>query len=319
MPNISDTSDLSCPLEITYQERMALAALDCLEYGLSVVPTHVGAIRDGRFVCTCGSGTCGKSAGKHPAVPWRSYQHFRPTARQIISWAVELPGYNIGAVHGQAPGTVVLDWDGDDGRDSRRQLERELGTLPVTPTIITGSGGEHQVFRHPGRHIPTNKGLRPGFDVRGDGGFSVLPPSRHYLGRTYEWDVDQHIDELPLANLPWAWVEFIATTSSAATNADSDIVWTPAPDGTPLVRDGRETFMRDCVWRTFCTLERRLGRQPTLDELFQAAGAQYLLSTDLSRAGRGADELRRKCNALLTRNPQHLPERKGLSKPFLAR
>ena len=85
------------------------------------------------------------------------------------------------------------------------------------------------------------------------------------------------------------------------------------------MRDGRETFMRDCVWRAFCTLERRLGRQPTLDELFQAAGDEYLPSADLSRAGRGADELRRKCNALLTRNPRHLPERKGLSKPFLAR
>ena len=97
------------------------------------------------------------------------------------------------------------------------------------------------------------------------------------------------------------------------------IVWTPAPDGTPLVRDGRETFMRDCVWRAFCTLERRLGRQPTLDELFQAAGANTCRRADLSRAGRGADELRRKCNALLTRNPKHLPERKGLSKPFLAR
>ena len=34
---------------------------------------------------------------------------------------------------------------------------------------------------------------------------------------------------------------------------------------------------------------------------------------------RGADELRRKCNAVLTRNPRHLPERKGLSKPFLSR
>ena len=308
--------------EATYQERMALAALDYLEYGFSVVPTHIGAISNGRFICTCGSSTCGKSAGKHPAVPWKRYQYFRPTARQIISWAVDFPGYNIGAVHGQASGTVVLDWDGDDGWESRRQLERELGELPATPTIITGSGGEHQVFRHPGRHIPTNKGLRPGFDVRGDGGFSVLPPSRHYLGRTYEWDVDQHIDDLPLAILPAAWIEFIAKSSSSSSlpcDTSTEIVWTPAPDGTPLVRDGRETFMRDCVWRAFCTLERQLGRQPTLDELFQAAGAQYLPCADLSRAGRGADELRRKCNALLTRNPRHLPERKGLSKPFLAR
>ncbi len=305
--------------EATYQERMALAALDQLEYGFSIVPTHIGAISNGGFICTCGSSTCGRSAGKHPAVPWKRYRYFRPTARQIISWAVDFPGYNIGAVHGQASGTVVLDWDGDDGWESRHQLERELGELPATPTIITGSGGEHQVFRHPGRHIPTNKGLRPGFDVRGDGGFSVLPPSRHYLGRTYEWDVDQHIDDLPLAILPAAWVRLIGTSPSSTSNTSSEIIWTPAPDGTPLVRDGRETFMRDCVWRAFCKLERHLGRQPALGELFEAAGAEYLSCADLRRAGRGADELRRKCNALLTRNPRHLPERKGLSKPFLAR
>jgi hypothetical protein len=305
--------------ETTYQERMALAALDYLEYGLSVVPTHIGAIANGRLICTCGASTCGRSAGKHPAVAWKRYQYVQPTVREIAFWAADFPGYNIGAVHGRASGTVVLDWDGDDGWESRRRLDGQLGELPATPTIITGSGGEHQLFRHPGLHIPTNKGLRPGFDVRGDGGFSVLPPSLHYLGRTYEWDVDQHIDDRPLADLPRAWIDFIATSRSSVSTASSEIVWVPAPDGTSLVRDGREGFMRDCVWRAFCKLERQLGRRPTLDELVQAASADYLPSVDLSRAGRGADELRHKCYALLTRNPKHLPERKGLSKPFLAR
>jgi hypothetical protein len=93
--------------EATYQERMAIAAQDYLEYGFAVVPTHIGAIRDGGFVCTCGSPTCGKSAGKHPAVAWKQYQYFRPTLRQIAGWANDFPGYNIGAVHGRASGTVV--------------------------------------------------------------------------------------------------------------------------------------------------------------------------------------------------------------------
>jgi hypothetical protein len=155
--------------------------------------------------------------------------------------------------------------------------------------------------------------------VRGDGGFSVLPPSKHYLGRTYEWDVDQHINDVPLADLPSAWVEYIATSSSSANQTGREIVRAQEPDGTFLVRDGRETFMRDCVWREFRGLERRLGRRPTLDELFEAAGTEYLPAVDLSRAGRGEDELRRKCSALLARHPEHLPERKGLTKPFLAR
>jgi len=285
-----------------YEERIELAALEYACRGFAVVPTHVGCITDGNYACTCGDPTCGKSAGKHPTVAWKRYQQCRPENSQVLAWFGHwFCGYNVGMVHGPASGTIVLDWDGDAGTESQCQLERELGRLPVTPAIITGSGGQHQLFKHPSCHIPTNKGLRKGFDVRGDGGFSVLPPSIHACQRHYEWDVDAHIDDVPLADLPKQWVRFIATASAASGGNTSEIVWTPAPDGTPLVTDGRETFMRDVVWKTYYQLAKRHGRSPTADELYAEAVANYAPYVDLKKPGRGLDQLRHKCSALLKR------------------
>ena len=64
-----------------------------------------------------------------------------------------------------------------------RQLERlesEHGTLPDTPVSLTGGGGQHVLFRHPGRPIKSVNGkLGRGLDLKGDGGYIVLPPSKH--------------------------------------------------------------------------------------------------------------------------------------------
>lgn len=207
-------------------------------------------------------------------------------------------------VHGAISGTVLLDWDGDEGLETQERLERRLGKLPPTPTVLTGGGGSHQVCRHPGIHIPTATRLEPGFDVRGDGGFSVLPPSMHATVREYAWDVNHHIDDMPLADLPAAWVGFISRPATGAGNSKTAVTWTPAPDGTPLVTDGRETFMRDVVWKTYHRLIAQTHRDPTVDELYKEAVASYAPFVDLKKPGRGLDQLSEKCSALLRRIAQ---------------
>ena len=45
-----------------------------------------------------------------------------------------------GIATGAVSGVVVIDVDGDAGRDSLAALEAELGPLPDAPTVITASG-----------------------------------------------------------------------------------------------------------------------------------------------------------------------------------
>lgn len=54
-----------------------------------------------------------------------------------------------------------------------------------------GGGGRHLYFRHPGgdfvNRAGIRPGIRPGIDLRGDGGYVVAPPSIHPSGRPYLW------------------------------------------------------------------------------------------------------------------------------------
>ena len=59
------------------------------------------------------------------------------------------------------------------------KLLAEHGPLPETLEVRTPRGGRHIYFRHPGTKVPsrTNYPL-PALDVRGDGGYVLIPPSK---------------------------------------------------------------------------------------------------------------------------------------------
>src|SRR5690606_30972150 len=81
---------------------------------------------------------------------------------------------------------VVLDVDGEQGRQSLAQVARGL---PPTPISNTGKGS-HYIYRHPGFEVRNFAGKLPGLDFRGDGGYIVAPPSIHPSGRQYEWAIE---------------------------------------------------------------------------------------------------------------------------------
>jgi hypothetical protein len=98
---------------------------------------------------------------------------------------------------GIVTGLVVLDVDAPIGLESLLDLEHEHGRLPGTASVTTPRGGEHRYFRHPGGRVPCSAGLiATGIDLRADGGYVILPPSRSPAGR-YEVEV-----EAPLAPMP---------------------------------------------------------------------------------------------------------------------
>jgi hypothetical protein len=156
-------------------------------------------------VCACGDPEC-TDQGKHPTkANWQG----RATRDevQIRKWWAAQPKRNIGALTGAAGGIWAVDVevrDGEDGRETILELEREHGLLPDTVEAITGSGGTHLIYAYPDRdwYVPNGVKVLPGVDVRGEGGYIVIAPSIHKSGRRYSWDVDRHPDDVQLAGAP---------------------------------------------------------------------------------------------------------------------
>jgi len=144
--------------------------------------------------------------GKRPLVQWAAYQQRCAVVDELTSWFEQWPNANVGIVTGAVSGIVVLDVDRRHGGAlSLAQLDIELGPIPMTIEAATGGGGRHLYFRHPGGRVTNRVGLRPGIDLRGDGGCVVAPPSVHPSGRRYTWMLGHSPDEIEIAPLP-AWV-----------------------------------------------------------------------------------------------------------------
>jgi Bifunctional DNA primase/polymerase, N-terminal/Primase C terminal 1 (PriCT-1) len=72
---------------------------------------------------------------------------------------------------------------------------------------VTGGGGRHFYFAHPGGFTPNRAGLTQGIDLRGDGGYVVAPPSLHPSGKHYAWAGGRSPDAMAPAVLP-RWLLF---------------------------------------------------------------------------------------------------------------
>jgi hypothetical protein len=109
----------------------------------------------------------------------------------IRGWWRAEPLSNIGLACGAVSNLFVLDVDpGHGGEDSLASLVGCHGELPRTVESLTGGGGRHLLFRHPGFPVRNLVGFYDGLDNRGDGGYILAPPSVHPSGRRYRWAPD---------------------------------------------------------------------------------------------------------------------------------
>ncbi|WP_062441315.1 bifunctional DNA primase/polymerase [Herbidospora daliensis] len=113
-----------------------------------------------------------------------------------------IPGGLVAIRTGAVSGIVVVDIDtldehGSDGIKTAARLD-EAGVLPGTITAVTPSGGTHLVYAHPGGRVTGGTGkLGPGVDVKADGGYFVVGPSRSpKTGEPYRWIGDRFDLEL---------------------------------------------------------------------------------------------------------------------------
>jgi hypothetical protein len=198
---------------------------------------------------------------------WKGHQNELVPEFTFARWYGETGTFsrrqNMGLVTGRASGnTFVVDLDTHRNDEARRWwselLQTHNGGLPLT-TIEqrTGGGGRQILFRGPeGWTAPTNKtGI--GVDIRGQGGFAMLPPSRHDSGLIYQWLPRHAPTEIGVLDAPGWLLEAVERLVAEHGGGEregprpaSQSTSSPANayDAFGHRIDGREEAMRDLVW-----------------------------------------------------------------------
>jgi hypothetical protein len=127
-------------------------------------------------------------------------------------------GCNVGIQTGKASGIVVVDVDPRNGGDATlSDLITDHGIMPETLQAITGGGGYHLFFNHPG--VKLRGKLGDGIDIKSDGGFIVAPPSVHPdTKERYQWRNSYGIADMP------QWMLEMLTAPPTAREATSEAI-----------------------------------------------------------------------------------------------
>lgn len=142
---------------------------------------------------------------KSPPLTKHGHQDASTSEKQIRLWWEKWPAANIGIPTGEE--FWVLDIDPrHGGEESREALVAQHGRLRDTLRQLTGGGGSQYLYAMPELATITNAtevcGWK-GIDVRGVGGYIVVPPSIHPSGRKYDWDGIEPMQEPIHPADPW--------------------------------------------------------------------------------------------------------------------
>ena len=153
-------------------------ALAYLAAGVAVIPT---CWTDDNGQCLAEGANHGKncrSPGKMSLVKWKEYQDRLPSQNEITAWWQQWPDANIAGITGAVSQLVVLDFD---DKQLLYQHPHFHLWLETTPVVETARGGH--VYFHTSQ--PMRNAHFTGIDVKGDGGYVMLPPSLHKSGHEY--------------------------------------------------------------------------------------------------------------------------------------
>lgn len=211
------------------------AALECASRGLPVFP--------------CSPKT------KAPLTP-HGFQNASVDTNVIVRWWTKCPTAAIGIPTGETSQRVVVDLDMKDGKNGCAEFEkiaRPHGGAPETYTIGTPSAGLHLYFRWPGIRIPNStEKLGRGVDVRGDGGYVLVPPSKTSVG-PYSVELDS-----PVADLPTWLLELLRPVAQVPPPTHGSLIvrstFCRTDASEAEVRRALETIDPDCSYQDWCSV-----------------------------------------------------------------
>ena len=142
----------------------------------------------------------GQKRCKRPLTP-NGFKDASTDPVQVETWWRQNPDAMIGVPTGPRSGIWAVDLDldrGIDGPAAMARLEAEHGPLPPTVETQTPRGGRHLLFAWDAeRPVANSSGsLPPGIDIRGDGGYVIVPPSKRQDGASYQWETRLGIPSL---------------------------------------------------------------------------------------------------------------------------
>lgn len=146
---------------------------------------HFHYLADGAPACSCNGGARCEAIGKHPAIKWKSGAT-RDETTVGGWWRGRFANCGIGCATGPS-NLAVFDLDGQKGLATFHELLRST-EWPLTPRSKTARGW-HVFFRAPEGGVPSSSNYETKLDVRGTGGYVVLPPSPHVSGQVYRWEI----------------------------------------------------------------------------------------------------------------------------------
>jgi hypothetical protein len=136
--------------------------------------------------------------GKTPLTP-NGFKDASTDRSRIHAWWNRHPGTNIGIATGSRSGLAVVDRD-----TNNPEVSRIWDSLPPTVEVKT-SRGRHRYYRIPEGVKVRSRVLRPGLDLKAEGGYVVAAGSMHPSGTRYEF-VAETMD-IGVATLPSELVE----------------------------------------------------------------------------------------------------------------
>jgi len=214
-------------------------------------------------------------AWKLPAVSWKSLQNEIVPDLTFERWygssGEHTRRQNMGLITGKASGNIfVVDVDLHRNPEAASwwqyilSLTEKMGELD-TVAQTTGGGGKQYLYVAPDDWQPPTFKTSIGVDIRGQGGFAVLPPSMHESGNCYQWDEGFEPWEHEIAAAPaWLCAEIDRLAEKfggrSVVTTSGPIQHTASPDyamsAFGQILDGREDYMTKLIWARIVDLRR---------------------------------------------------------------